>query len=68
MCLYCSQKLITMNTKYYGFNIEESLFNDFEEYRQQLSQEEKRRISKTELITELIKDRLKAEFWSLKDQ
>lgn len=57
-----------MNTKYYGFNIEESLFNDFEEYRQQLSQEEKRRISKTELITELIKDRLKAEFWSLKDQ
>ena len=52
-----------MNTKYYGFNIEESLFNDFEEYRNQVAEQQKRRVSKTELITELIKERLERDFW-----
>lgn len=56
-----------MNIKYYGFNIEKSLFNDFEEYRLQVAEREKRRISKTELITELIKERLSKEFWTQKE-
>lgn len=57
-----------MNTKYYGFNIEESLFNDFEEYRNHIQEQERRRISKTELITELIKERLERDFWTIKSK
>ena len=57
-----------MKTKDYGFNIEQSLFNDFEEYRLQVAEQQKRRVSKTELITELIKERLAKDFWTLKNK
>ena len=55
------------NTKYVGVQLDASLVEDMDEYRNQLAAEEKRHISRTELITELIKERLSKEFWTQKE-
>lgn len=52
-----------MDFKHIGFKIEDKLNVDFEEYRKKLSEKQRRKISKTELITEIIKERLERDFW-----
>jgi len=51
-----------MTTKHLGFQLDKLLVDAFEEYRMQLSEEKMRKVSRTELISELIKERLSKDF------
>jgi len=56
-----------MKVKHLGFQLDELLVDAFEEYRLQLSEEKMRKVSRTELISELIKERLLKDFWTQKE-
>ena len=56
-----------MDTKHVGIELDLNLIEDFDEYRKALSEEAMRKISRTELITELIKERLSKDFWTQKE-
>ena len=56
-----------MKVKHIGFQLDESLVDALEQYRLQLSEEKMRKVSRTELMTEIIKERLSKDFWTQKE-
>ena len=56
-----------MNTKFFGVQIDEEILEDFQNYKRELSEERKRKVTNQELVQELIIERLKRDFWITQD-